>query len=200
LLGYTTGNWRIYQQGKSEGYAKFGQYVTVWEKKGDGRFRASVDIAVSHPKLTFAETNKPVRKNQTRDVNKRGWSPADASMNFLRAGMSSERLGGAYKRFAADDVRLLRDGVAPIVGKKRVVEAMNDYVSIMFPQKVALFQSADMAYTWNPCSFDNSNEGQVQGNCLHIWKLRKKKWWIVLGVFAPLPNETKPELKTKRKD
>src|SRR5829696_8053280 len=30
LLGYTTGNWRLYQKGKSEGLAKFGQYVTIW--------------------------------------------------------------------------------------------------------------------------------------------------------------------------
>src|SRR4029450_2773869 len=31
MLGYTTGNWRTYQKGKSEGLAKFGQYVTIWE-------------------------------------------------------------------------------------------------------------------------------------------------------------------------
>ncbi|MEO8042539.1 MAG: hypothetical protein ABI646_08020 [Acidobacteriota bacterium] len=197
LLGYTTGNWRIYQKDKSEGLAKFGQYVTIWEKRPDGRFRAGVNIEISHPKLSFADTDRPIRSNQSRDINKRGWSPADASMNFLRASMTSEHLGGAYKRFAGDDVRLLRDGEPPIIGKKRVIEAMNEYVSIVFPSKVALFQSADMAYTWNPCSFDNSNEGQVKGNCLHIWKLRKKKWWIVLGVFSPIPNLTRPVLTTK---
>ena len=197
LLGYTTGNWRIYQKGKSEGTALFGQYLTIWERQPDGSFRASLDIAVPHEKLTFAQTDKPVRSKQTRDVNKRGWSPADASMNFLRASMGSERLGGAYKKFAAEDVRLLRDGAAPIIGKKQVIEATGEYVSIEFPKNVKLFQSADMAYTWNPCRFDNSNEGLVAGNCLHIWKLRKKKWWIVVGVFAPVPNLTPPVLKTR---
>src|SRR5687767_3420406 len=199
LLGYTTGNWRLYQKGKSEGLAKFGQYVTIWERGNDGKFRATVDIAVAHEKLPFSKTDKPVGKKQTRDINKRGWSPADASMNFFRASMTSERLGGAYKKYAADDVRLLRDGMAPIIGKKRVVDEMNAYISVEFPTKVSLFQSADMAYTWNPCQFDNSNEGMSKGNCLHIWKLRKKKWWIVLGVFAPVPNETKPVLKTRAK-
>lgn len=199
LLGYTTGNWRTYQKGKSEGLAKFGQYVTIWEKKLDGKFRASVDIVVSHEKLPFNETDTPIRSKQTRDLNKRGWSPADASMNFLRASMSGDRLGGAYKKFAADDVRLLRDAAPPIIGKKRVVEQMNEYVSVEFPTKVTLFQSADMAYTWNTCQFDNSNEGKVKGNCVHIWKLREKKWWIVLGVFAPIPNETPPVLKSRSK-
>ena len=197
LLGYTTGNWRVYQKGKSEGEALFGQYVTIWEKRSDGSFRASLDIVVPHEKLLFAETNQPVRGKQTRDINKRGWSPADASMNFLRASMGAERLGGAYKRFAAEDVRLLREGAPPIIGKKQVVEATTEYTSIEFPANVKLFQSADLAYTWNPCRFDNSTEGQVAGNCLHIWKLRKKKWWIVVGVFAPVPNLTPPVLKLR---
>ena len=199
LLGYTTGNWRVYQKGKSESLARFGQYVTIWERKSDGSFHATLDIAVSHEKMLFAETDVPVRKKQKRDINKRGWSPADASMEFLRMSMTGERLGGAYKKFAAEDVRLLRDARPPIVGRKRVMAYMNEYISIEFPSKVSLFQSADMAYTWNPCQFDNSDEGAVKGNCLHIWKLRKKKWWIVLGVFAPLPVSTPPVLLSKPK-
>jgi hypothetical protein len=198
LLGYTTGNWRTLEKGKSEGFAKFGQYVTIWERRQDGKFFASLDISITHDKLPFSETDVAPRKKQIRDINKRGWSPADASMNFLRLSMTRTRLGGAYQKFAADDVRNLRDGIPPIIGKKHAVEVMNDYVSVGFPQKVSLFQSSDMAYTWNECQFDNTNEGMVQGHCLHIWKLRKKKWWIVLGVFAPVPNEKPPVLKTKQ--
>ncbi|MEO8572941.1 MAG: hypothetical protein ABI481_03155 [Pyrinomonadaceae bacterium] len=198
LLGYTTGNWRLYQKGKSEGLAKFGQYVTIWERRADG-FRASLDITIAHEKLPFSETNQPSRGKQSRDINKRGRSPADSSMSFLRTSMSGARLGGAYEKFAADDVRLLRDNMPPIIGKKKVVVAMNDYLSIDFPKKVALFQAADVAYTWNPCQFDNSDEGYMKGNCLHIWKLRNKKWWIVLGVFAQVPTVNEPILKTRPK-
>ena len=199
LLGYTTGNWRTYQKGKSEGLAKFGQYVTIWERGQDGKFMASVDIAVAHEKLPFSETDKPIFKKQKRDINLRRWSPADTLTNFLRLSMTNAKLGGAYDKYAADDVRILRDGAPPIIGKKTAVKAMDDYISVMFPRKYVLFQSTDMAYTWNPCNFDNSNEGMVEGNCLHIWKLRKKKWYIVLGVFAPIPNMRKPELKSAPK-
>lgn len=200
MLGYTTGNWRQYQKGKSESLAKFGQYVTIWEKQPDGKFRASLDIAISHEKLPFAETSVPPPKQQRGDMNKRGWSPADASMSFLKLSMGNSTLGDAYKKFAADDVRLLRDQLPPISGKKLVAAETRDFVSIKFPWKVALYQSADLAYVWNPCEFDNSNEGTVAGNCLHIWKLRNKKWWIVLGVIAVSPNETRPTLKMKAKD
>ncbi len=198
VLGFTMGNWRLYPKGKSESFAQFGQYVTVWEKR-DRRFFASLDIDITHDKLLFSETDRVFRGNKSQDPNKLSRSPADASMNFLRMSMSEERLGAAYKKFAADDVRLLIEREAPILGKKRVVSEMKRYISVEFPKKVTLFQAADMAYTWNACEYANSNEGLEKGNCLHIWKLRGKKWWIVLGVFARVESEIKPILKMKQK-
>jgi hypothetical protein len=157
----------------------------------------ALDISITHDKLTFAETDRAVLGGKSNDPNKRGWSPADASMNFLRLSMNGRGLADGYERYAADDVRLLIEQEPPIIGKKRVVSAMKDYISITFPRKVASFQSADMAYTWNPCQFDNNGEGTESGNCLHVWKLRNKKWWIVLGVFALVAKEVKPTLKTR---
>lgn len=200
LMGYTTGNWRLYPKGKSESAAKFGQYVTIWERKPDGKFRASLDIGITHDKLTFTETDRVLSLDKRGDPNKRGWSPADASMNFLRASMTQGGLSGAYATFAALDVRLLVEQEPPILGKKRVVSLMRRYTSIDFPRKVAMYQAADMAYVWNPCSYANSNEGTEKGNCLHIWKLRNKKWWIVLGVFERVEDPTQPELKVRQKN
>jgi hypothetical protein len=62
-----------------------------------------------------------------------------------------------------------------------------------------LFQSADMAYTWNPCKFADSIEGVEEGNCLQVWKLRDKKWLIVLSIYAKVPAEKPPVLQTKEK-
>jgi len=197
MLGYTTGNWRLFEKGKSESTAKFGQYVTIWEKRPDGKFYATLDISITHEKLPFIETDKPVPLDSRRDPNKRGWSPADASMNFLRVSMTGSGLGGAYEQFAAKEVRLLIEGQPPFIGKKKVVEIMKNYLSIEFPKRATMFQAADLAYVWNPCQYANSDEGIERGNCLHIWKLRDKKWWIVLGVFAPVINDTQPVLKSR---
>lgn len=198
VLGYTMGNWRLFPKGKSEALADFGQYVTIWEKRS-GKFFASLDIGITHEKLPFSETDRVWRGDKTSDPNKLGWSPADASMNFLKMSMSEDRLGAAYRKFAADDVRLLIEREPPILGRKNVVKQTNRYISVEFPKKVALFQAADMAYTWNACQYANSNEGIENGNCLHIWKLRKKKWLIVLGVFARVDNEIAPTLKVRQR-
>ncbi len=199
MLGYTTGNWSLYTKGKSESLGEFGQFVTIWEKRPDGNFLASLDIGITHDQLTVTDTEQTWPTDRVGDPNKRGWSPADASMNFLRMSMSRERLGGAYKKFAANDVRLLIERQPPILGKSKVVSEMNRYISVEFPRRVALFQAADMAYTWNVCQYANSNEGTEKGNCLHIWKLRDKKWWIVLGVFARVKSDEPPIIKIKPK-
>jgi hypothetical protein len=198
-LGYTMGDWRKHPKGKSAAFAEFGQYVTVWEKRGD-KFIASLDMGITHDKLLFSENDRGPRVNYVREPNKLGWSPADSAMNFLKMSMSRDRLSSAYKKFAADDTRLLIEREPPIVGKKNVVKATNRYISIEFPKKVSLFQAADMAYTWNACQYSNSLEGVEKGNCLHIWKLRGKKWYIVLGVFARVNGKTPPTLKARPQD
>ncbi|MEO6050955.1 MAG: hypothetical protein ABIP78_06445 [Pyrinomonadaceae bacterium] len=199
LMGYTTGSWQSYPKGKRDTLSKFGQFVTIWEKKPDGTFRASLDIDITHDEPPVSEAGQGFQTDLQHDPNKRGYSPADASMNFLRMGMTTKALGNGYKQYAVDNVRLLLDGKPLILGKKNVVSEMSRYTSINFPKKVALYQAADLAYVWNACEFANSKEGTEKGNCLHIWKLRDKKWWIVLGVFARVTDDTPPELKTKPK-
>jgi len=197
MMGYTTGNWRVYQKGKSEALAQFGQYVTIWEKQLNGTYQATVDIVVIHDKLPFYETEVLPKDKPTRDPNRLGWSPADASLGFTRLSMAPGGLGAAFFQYGADEIRFLRDGYPPLLGKKHVSEIAKDYRSIRFPAKINLYQSADLAYTWNPCQFANSEEGMEQGNCLQIWKLDNKKWQIVLAVFARIPNEIPPTLKTR---
>ncbi|MCA1608210.1 MAG: nuclear transport factor 2 family protein [Acidobacteria bacterium] len=55
-LAYTTGTWEYYPSGKADSAAEFGQYVTIWEKRLDGKFRASVDIITEHEKLDSGRT------------------------------------------------------------------------------------------------------------------------------------------------
>ena len=108
-------------------------------------------------------------------------------------------MGGAYQHWAADEITLIREGDPPIFGKKKVVADTQDFQSISYPKRVVLNESADMAYVWNPCAYANSDEGIEKGNCLHIWKLRGKKWWIVLGVLSRVRNVKQPALKQRPK-
>ena len=196
LLGYTTGSWRLNRKEKDIDVITYGDYVTIWERRDGAGFRAVIDISVRHDEPSDP-SSPPAETPDSQDSNKFGWSPADTAMKFLRTSMTAGGLAAAYDEFAGKDVRLLIDREMPLVGKKQVVSKTKRFISTKFPFKVAMYQAADMAYFWNPCEFANSEEGAEVGNCLQIMKLRNKKWYVVLGVFARVANEKRPVLTQK---
>ena len=194
LLGYTTGEWSFTPKSKAD-RPRMGQYATVWSKGKGGVYKAILDIEITHEAFENLKRRKQMPKPEGKERNKKGWSVADSTMNFLRASMGKKGLGEAYEKFASDDVILLREGLPPIIGRGNAEEELERYMAVEFPTKVSQFETADMAYSWNPCSYADSNEGMERGNCLHVWKLHDQKWRIVLGVFARVANETKPVLR-----
>ena len=199
LLGYSTGRWEWTPKGKDRATQR-GNFVTVWAKRQGNRFRAVLDITTTEEEGIVPRGRDRAPDEVIRDGNRRGWSAADPTMNFLKTAMGGSRLGGAYAQFASDEVRLLREGDPPIVGKKRVIAETRDYRSVTYPARVVLNESADMAYVWNPCEYADSDEGAERGNCLHIWKLNDKRWYVTLGVLSRVRNMKKPELKLRQRE
>lgn len=197
-IGYTTGSIEIFPNGTRAASNGYGDYVTIWGRRENEGWRAVLELVVKHEKGIQLQYKQERFERIEAESNKKGRSAADPSMNFLRASMGVGTLGSAYKSFAAEEIRFLRDGLPPITGKKRVIDATKAYRAVKFPFKVALIESGDMAYSWNPCEYNVSDEGMERGNCLHIWKLRNKKWWIVLGAFARVESDLKPQLKTTK--
>ncbi len=198
LMGYTTGEWTLTQKGRPE-ETRIGQYATVWSKGSDGKYKAILDLEISHEPYERRAYDPSTPLSGDRENNKKGWSAADASMEFLRMSMSKKGLGGAYDKYAREDVRLFREGSPPIIGRFNAEDELKLYKAVDFPAKVSQFQTADMAYSWNQCAYATSNEGMEKGNCLHIWKFRDDKWKIVLGVFARVRNEQIPVLKERNR-
>lgn len=197
LLGYTTGQWKFTPKTATNTEPNVGQFATVWRRGSDGSFKVILQIEINHQDLVIERQRGIFDVGRTHDKNDRGWSSADATMDFLRSSMSQKGLGGAFNKYAGDDVRLLIEGEPPVVGKKMVVSAMKKYLSVDFPKKIGLLETADMAYSWNACEYSNSGEGLEKGHCLYMWKLRDKKWWIVLAVFAKKQNIERPILKER---
>jgi hypothetical protein len=193
-IGFTSGSIETFKKGKSDPNSEYGNYATIWGRREGGTFRPIMEITTQYDRSVELKISKDRQRHYKTESNKSSRSAADPSMEFLKMSMGNARLGGAYKQYAAEDIRFLRDGVPPIIGKKRVAEFTKDYLSVRFPTKFTLIESGDMAYSWNPCNYANSDEGFENGNCLHVWKLRNKKWWIVLGVYARAINELLPEL------
>jgi len=194
IIGYTTGVYKLLPNGDRDPNPVFGQYATVWRKTPDGKYEAIVDITVRNGESIPASSVRSGPSILGRDSNERGWSAADSSMNFLKMSMGRKGLSGAYKEFAGEDIRLLRENLPPIMGKETAVAETEQFRSIGYLPKIAMTETGDMAYVWNVCEFADNAEERAVGNCLHVWKLRKKKWYIVLGVISAIPVQKAPTL------
>lgn len=194
IVGYTTGVYKLLPNGDGDPNPIFGQYATVWRKLPDGKYKAVVDINVRNGESIPPSSVRSGPSIAGRDKNERGWSAADSSMNFLKMSMGRKGLSDAYKKFAGEDIRLLRENLPPIMGKETAVAETKQFRSIGYPPKIALTETGDMAYVWNVCEFADNDEERATGNCLHVWKLRNKKWYIVLGVISAVPVQKAPTL------
>ena len=67
-MGYTSGPWQYKSDIKDAKPAAFGDFMTVWQKQPDGRWRFAIDLGVSHPepKTANATWRPPVLPKSAR--------------------------------------------------------------------------------------------------------------------------------------
>jgi ketosteroid isomerase-like protein len=185
LVGYTTGNWEFRPNGKDDAPTAFGDFITVWQRQPDGNFRFVIDIGISHDKpavystewTTFAEASKETNENKS--------SAADSANRFYETAASNGMLS-AYKQFAAEDIRLYREGELPALGKSKIsVLVKKETGRIAFAKRSTFFGSNDLAFINNTYTFTRPDGKATNGNFLQVWRLRHGRWQIVLDIFKP---------------
>lgn len=187
LIGYTTGPWEFRAKGKDDAPAAFGHYMTIWQKQLDGNYKAVLDFGISHEKPSGGEaklTNVPDAKSNGKGDSYAG--DIAASFFEMLAARGAEK---AYREFAADDIRIMREGKQPFVGKKAALNEIGNNKNILSTSKrTAFYGSADISYTTN--TYKQTKDGQVveTGNFVQIWKNRGGKWLIVMDIFVADPK------------
>lgn len=190
-LGYTTGGWSFHPKGKTDPATSIGQYFTVWQKQADGNFKAVLDLGVSHPKpaTDIADWTSPTIVSSAPDT-KKSTSTAAAQLFFETA--EAGGLSKAYKTFAAEDVRLLREGVFPILGKQNALETIKkEKGAVKFSKRMFFVGGGDFAYLSDTYTLTKADKTSVKGNFAQVWRLRDGGWQIVIDVWNELPPEKK---------
>ncbi len=187
LLGYTTGNWEYRPKGKDDQPVAFGEFITVWLRQADGRYKFVIDIGISHAKPEKYSTEWNISLLKTKDLNEKNSSAADAATGFYIA-MAGKSVRKAYEMYAADEVRSFREEKAPTLGKKSLLSAVkNDKATYSLGRRSSFFGSANIAY--NTSAYTRIVGGKIveKGNTMQIWKLIDGRWRIVLDIFKPVP-------------
>jgi ketosteroid isomerase-like protein len=200
-LGYTTGPYQLNDKNKPGDPARYGHYVSLWQKQPSGLWKVVVDVGIRHPQpgfkplevMTRKETSRPkrlVKVDKLGELNKLLQVEADFS-----AKAAAEGVLAAYIAFAHDDIRFYRDGSLPQAGIEAVRQA-----TTKSPGKL----------TWEPMDGDVSRWGilgfifgtaetrsvaegdtaAASSTYLRIWrKTPDGQWKIALDLAIPIPTE-----------
>ena len=189
-LAYTTGRGEFRPNGAADKTIYYSEFFTVWRRQSDGVYRAALDVGVSHEK----PPNDDKSWTSPKPTGKIVGADRPPAANFINKFFDTARfksLDKAYKMFAAEDIRLLREGSFPILGVKNALAAVRSKSKIDFGKRMTQQSAGDLAYVVTTYEMKNGEKTTEKGNLIQVWKLFGDRWQIVADVFAPIPFEEK---------
>ena len=199
-LGYTTGPWEIRPSSRQDSPTAYGHFVSVWKRQTDSAWKVVVDLGISHAapdrnSKTLLSSNlrasseKP-RRNIHIDEER---SELLAYDRELANSVFEKGSAQAYMRYLADDARLYRAKVFPVVGKREIFAMLSQSAGkpTLRPDKAGISSSADLGYTYGTSRSMDPGSADAAGttsNYVHIWKRKGNRWILVLDVESPTPR------------
>ncbi|HEY8560081.1 MAG TPA: hypothetical protein VIL74_06870 [Pyrinomonadaceae bacterium] len=191
-LGYTTGGWEFRPNGKTDQPNGFGEYVTLWQKQSNGKYRAVLDIGISHPASTLSTA--PWQSPADAETGARDLK-SGVNLSTLTDIFSNKSVANGYFNYLAEDCIVLRDGHAPFTGRRNAFLGL-EKLDKEFPASSFLDftgntsqVSGNLMYIWGVYQLKAKDDSVKKWNFLQIWKNRAGKWEIVLDLFNRIPEK-----------
>jgi len=203
-IGYTTGPWEFRPTGPADKPTGHGHYMTIWGKQPDGTWKFLLDIGTSNPAPTGLPPSlsfpTDFRKNTDKDklsVNTEKVRDELLKLEREFASAAAKDTAAAFDAQAADDIRLMRDGRAPFVGKDAMRKAFAADMGTLTwePSQAAASRSGELGYTYGTYELRRASASAVErGHYVRIWKKKSDgrknsdgAWKVVLDLLNPLP-------------
>ena len=194
-LGYTTGAWEFRPNGPDDQPVAFGQYFTIWKRQRDGSWKAVLDRGVTSQKSFATKLLQfPLQDESSISDAKFDISRGRESLLKLEHDLSSlsARKGAtaAFDSYLAPDVRMLRQDVAPAVGKENALVFVSAIAGTLTwkPTMADVSASGDLGYTYGAFDLKRGDALIEHGSYVRVWKKEGGKWRIVVDVMSPNPQ------------
>lgn len=195
-LGYTTGPWEFRPNGPDDKPVAFGQYFTIWKKQSDGSWKAALDRGVSSEQPFTSKLLQFPLRDESSDYNPNfNAASGRATLKQLEAKFSQRSVEkgtlSAFDSYLADDVRLLRENVAPALGKPAALVLISAKLGTLSwqPTLVDISSSGDMGYAYGAFEFKNHGATLERGSYVRVWKKQGRNWRVVIDVMSPDPAQ-----------
>ncbi len=181
-----------HQGSKASGVWSFRNHV---EKAGRRHVAIRDRSGCSHPQSATPATPwvpAPVAKTTANAASVPFAASREALMNRDREfSQESARQGpvAAFTKYAAEEVRLFRNGHFPFAGKGAIAEALAASKGVLTwePAFADASRSGDLGYTYGLYEAKTDGVLTAKGNYMRFWKKQNGVWRVVVDVEDPLP-------------
>jgi ketosteroid isomerase-like protein len=189
-LGVTSGPWMYTPEAHLDQPPRYGQFVSVWRKQTDGMWKVVADIGITHDysslrdSFTVLAPPVPPKKRRSSLHEKEILLSAERRLSALS---SSKGIAAALAHSLADDGRVFRDGMTPLVGRDEALEHIRTSdMKISFHVVFSFLARAyDLAYTYG--RYRLAGQNSTAGYFLRVWRRNGSGDWRVIvdvGVKA----------------
>ncbi|GAB3577312.1 hypothetical protein GCM10027345_14900 [Hymenobacter daeguensis] len=189
-LGYTTGPWTQLQNGRPD---LAGEYVTVWRKQLDGRWKFAVNMTIERIGAAPAQPAEVPQPKLMPAVAVPSTAPSNIVLDVDSKFAAAELMkpGAAYQQSLSAEARLYRPGLSMMHGAAAVANMKNLDGGYLFVASTGYLAAAgDLGYVvgslHRPASGKHPEEN---GTYLRIWRREADAGWrIVLEMFNLMPE------------
>jgi ketosteroid isomerase-like protein len=187
-FGITTGPWRITSRADANAPPSYGHFVSLWKRLADGAWQVAFDTGISHatPAGADAFLVAPAAVAHRADSAK-----AAASIAKFVSAVTAGDYAAALRRYAASDVRVYRDRVAPYVGRASL-EAMTaewaGHSIAALPTVSGQSQAGDLLWRLSQIRAPGS-EAKLVSHAFTVWRAKADgDIEIILDVTTDMPK------------
>lgn len=184
-LGYTTGSW-AFSRNRTETPVAWGEYFTIWKKQADGEWKFVLDLGVQHGKTKILSDDynytDAASAKKIKAVAPNEWTDLE---NKFAESLEKKGARKTYEKFAASEIRLLREGKMPFQGRQAALSAIEEK-RIKF-KVLGGEADSDFAYAYGEYESKNDTGEIEKGFYARVWKREAKNWRIAVEVIHLLP-------------
>lgn len=189
-LGYTSGPWIYTPSPDLDQPPRYGYFVSVWKKQKNGKWKVVLDLGATTG-FVHADTSLVVppasasRGRLTMSAERLRVLEAEKKLSALS---TSAGLAAAFDKFLAEDARVYRDGMPPLIGRADILGfASGGSMELATTvTSCTLSNARDMAYTYGKYTLQRKDATE-SGYFFRIWR-KLGEWKLVNEVLSAAPK------------
>jgi ketosteroid isomerase-like protein len=198
-LGFTTGP-VVNTDNENKRPPRYSYYFSIWKKQPDNNWKVLIDYGTSTP--SPADPSRPNVFVPATAGTWRGKEPLNLAKERrqllevereLATATQKGNVSAALSSFLADETRMHRDELTPLVGSKPILDYINQqkWSSWSYePIDAGVSQSADLGYTYGKYELIKTDVAKPEkGYLVRVWKRNTAgAWKLVADIGNALPE------------